>query len=225
MLIYEDKIPQSYRSAFVAKVIDISNKLNINPNWLMMIMYFESNKTFSPSVTNPYTGAVGLIQFMPNTAAGLGTSVLQLSKMTAVQQLDYVYKYFAQYKGKIKSYVDLYLATFFPLAIGKDDNFIIQTSNLSASLIASQNPVFDLNKDNKITVGEITQVMLSKVPANWREIFEKKKDLSLVSEQSSFSESDTQSSGSTVKVEPKPKINIEDIKYRRSVKLPKETLL
>lgn len=225
MLIYENKVPQSYRTAFIAKVKEVSARLGINPNWLMQVMYFESAKTFSPSVSNPYTGAVGLIQFMPDTAIGLGTTVLQLSNMTAVQQLEYVYKYFAPYKSKIKSYVDLYLSTFFPLAVGKDENFIIQTSKLSASLIATQNPVFDLNKDGQITVKEITQVMLSKVPTDWLSEFQKKKDLPLDSEESSYSDSPTQPFESIEKVNPEPKVSLDDISFRPSVKLPKEKLV
>ena len=48
-LIFEDSVPSSYRTAFIAKVIQVAKNLNINPNWLMVIMYFESARTFSPS--------------------------------------------------------------------------------------------------------------------------------------------------------------------------------
>lgn len=175
MLIYEEKVPQSYRTAFIAKVKEICAKLDINPNWLMAVMYFESGGTFSPSVKNPYAGATGLIQFMPDTAIALGTTVEKLAKMTAVEQLDYVYKYYNVYKSKIKSYVDLYLVTFFPAAVGKDDSYVLQTSKLSTSKIASQNPAFDTNKDNKLTVGEIKNFMLSKIPKSWLKEFNSKK--------------------------------------------------
>lgn len=174
-LIHENKVPSSYSNAFIAEVKEVSSRLGINPNWLMQVMYFESAGSFSPSKVNPYSGATGLIQFMPNTAIGLGTTVLQLSKMTAVQQLEYVYKYYATYKSKIKSFVDLYLTTFFPVAVGKPESFIIQTKNISAALIASQNPAFDTNKDGSITVKEITDVMLSKIPKEWISEFKKKR--------------------------------------------------
>lgn len=165
-LIYEDKVPASYRKAFVDKVNIISYNLGIDPNWLMAIMYFESARTFSPSITNPI-GAVGLIQFMPATAKGLGTTTTALKAMTAVNQLDYVYKYFKPYKGKINNYIDAYFAVFFPLAIGKPDDWTIQSSGLSASTIAKQNPAFETNKDGKIQVWEVKKVMLEKLPSEW----------------------------------------------------------
>lgn len=174
-LIYESKVPASYRWEFINKIKSISANLGINPNWLMAIINWESNGTFSASITNS-VGATGLIQFMPSTAIALGTTTAALRQMTAVQQLDYVYKYYLPYKAKIKSYIDCYLVTFFPLAIGKGEDFIIQTSKLPASLIATQNPAFDINKDKKITVAEIQKVMLAKLPSAWVAEFLKKKD-------------------------------------------------
>jgi hypothetical protein len=165
-LVFEDKVPASYRVDFINKVKNISSKLNIDPNWLMAIMYWESAKTFSPSITNPI-GAVGLIQFIPNTAKGLGTTSSALKNMTAVQQLDYVYKYYLPYKGKLKNYIDTYFVTFFPLAVGKPDDYVLQTNSLSSSLIASQNPAFDTDKNKKIQVWEVKKIMLEKLPSEW----------------------------------------------------------
>ena len=164
---YQDKVPSSYRDEFVKKVQSISSQLSIDPNWLMAIMFWESAGTFSPSVQNKKTGATGLIQFMPNTANGLGTSTTELKKMSAVEQLDYVYKYYLPYKGKIKNYIDTYFVTFFPLAIGKPDDFVLEAKNISASLLASQNPAFDVNKDGKVQVWEVKKVMLEKLPKEW----------------------------------------------------------
>jgi hypothetical protein len=171
-LIYEDKIPQSERKAFTDKVKKISKDLEINPNWLMGVMYFESARTFSPSIQNSVSGATGLIQFMPNTAKGLGTSIDELRQMSALRQLDYVYKYYNQnwIRPKLLKYVDLYLATLFPAALGKPDNYVLETSNLSASKITSQNPIFDKNgnNDGKTTVGEVSAYKLSQIPTEWR---------------------------------------------------------
>ena len=165
-LIYENKIPSSYRSEFANKVVSVSKALDIDPNWLMAIMYFESARTFSPSIQNP-SGATGLIQFMPSTAIGLGTTTTELKNMSAVQQLDYVYKYYLPYKSKLNNYIDLYLVTFFPAALGKPDDFVIQSSGLSAGLIGRQNPSLDVNKDGVIQVWEIKKKMLNNLPSEW----------------------------------------------------------
>lgn len=165
-LVYESKVPTSYRNDFVKKVREVSTRLGIDPNWLMAIMYWESARSFSPSIQNSI-GATGLIQFIPSTARGLGTTTTALKNMSAVDQLDYVEKYFNVYKGKLNSYVDTYFAVFFPLAIGKPDDWVIQGGGILASQIAKQNPAFDVNKDSKVQVWEVKKVMLEKLPREW----------------------------------------------------------
>jgi len=152
MILYLNKIAESDRSDFEAKLKLISQKLGIDPNWLTVVMNSESG--MNPKAVNPTGGATGLIQFMPSTATSLGTTTTALKSMKASQQLDYVYKYFYPYRGKIKSAYDVYLVTFFPAAVGKPNSYTFETSNLKASTIAQQNPAIDLNKDNKITKGE-----------------------------------------------------------------------
>ncbi|OFY04943.1 MAG: hypothetical protein A2W93_12120 [Bacteroidetes bacterium GWF2_43_63] len=165
------------RSAFAEKVKSICEKLAINPNWLMVVMLHESginaqavNKQkgdHSDACTRSYYRATGLIQFMPTTAMWLGTSTQALYKMNNLQQLDYVYKYFKPYSGRIKSYYDLYMITFWPAAIGKPDNYVIQSSTIPASVVAERNPSLDINRDGKITVGEAKQIMLKAIPVEF----------------------------------------------------------
>lgn len=165
------------RSAFAEKVKSISEKLGINPNWLMVVMLHESginaqavNKQKgdqADAYSRSYFRATGLIQFMPSTAMWLGTSTQSLYKMTNLQQLDYVYKYFKAYTGRIKSYYDLYMITFWPAAIGKPDTYVIQSSTMPASLVAERNPTLDINKDGKITVGEAKKIMLKAIPTEY----------------------------------------------------------
>ena len=165
-LIYENKVPASYRTDFVNKVKEIAPRVGLDPNWLMAIMEFESAGTFSPSITNPL-GYVGLIQFGASARKTLGVTKEQLKAMTAVEQLDYVEKYFNLYKGKYKSYVDAYFAVFFPLAIGKPDEWIIQGGGLTAKQIYDANPAFRNVKDGKLRVWEVKKKMLEKLPSQW----------------------------------------------------------
>ena len=58
-------------AAFRNKVRAIASELGTDPNFLMAAMAFETGRSFSPSQRNQAgSGAVGLIQFMPRTAAG-----------------------------------------------------------------------------------------------------------------------------------------------------------
>ena len=152
MVNFYDFIPQP-KAEFCAKLKEICSKLAINPEWLLAVMYIESR--IKPKAVNKYTGATGLIQFMPTTANSLGTTTAELLSMNAVGQLDYVYLYLKPYAGKMHSLMDVYFAIFFPAAIGKPSDYVLQTSKLSAGLIASQNTGYDINSDGEITVAEV----------------------------------------------------------------------
>ena len=123
------------KEAFLSKVQQIASNLGIKPDWLMAVMAFESG--IDSKKVNSESGATGLIQFMPSTATGMGTSTAALKAMTNVQQLDFVYKYLAPYKAKMKTYTDVYMTVFYPAAIGKADTYVI---GAAGSKIAQQNP-------------------------------------------------------------------------------------
>lgn len=152
MINFDDYIPAP-KAEFCSKLQSICDKLHISPEWLLAVMYVESR--INPYAVNKYSGATGLIQFMPATANALGTTTAELLTMTAVDQLDYVYLYLKPYTGIMQSLMDVYFAIFFPAAIGKPSDYVLQTSKLSAGLIASQNPAYDINSDDKITVAEV----------------------------------------------------------------------
>ena len=103
----------------MAKVQHIAGKLDIPPEWLMAVMWFESK--IDPRAQNPYTNATGLIQFYPGTAIGMGTTINRLLHMTNVEQLDWVYDYLKVYKSKLDSVESVYLAVFYPRAMDKPD--------------------------------------------------------------------------------------------------------
>lgn len=148
------------RQEFVTKVVKICDELRISPDWLMFVMWFESR--LNPQAVNPISGATGLIQFMPSTARSLGTNTAVLKRMNNVQQLDYVLAYLRPYKGRMKTWVDVYLAVFYPRAMG-NPNFVI-----TSDIIARQNKIFDLNKDLDISVKEIEPALRKQIPEKYR---------------------------------------------------------
>lgn len=170
-MVYENLITEN-RPAFLAKLAEISAKLKVVPDWLMVVFKVESSVDHRK--INPVSGATGLIQFMPATATGLGTSTFALRNMTNVQQLDYVYRYFAPFAGRINSITDLYTITFFPRALGQPDSYILQTATLKAGTIAAQNRAYDINRDNQITYKELKDSINARIPSEAL-IFLKKK--------------------------------------------------
>lgn len=150
----------------IAKVEEVAKAVKITyPVHLMAVMFFESGRTFSPSVTNGI-GSVGLIQFTRDkkgveykTIAGKKYMLADLKKMTFMEQMDVVKAYYLEAGAKrtLSTFIDVYLVTFFPKALGQADSYLFQTSGLSASLIAQQNPAFDRNGDGKIYKGEVIE--------------------------------------------------------------------
>lgn len=171
-LIFQDKVPASYRTAFIAKVIQVAANLRINPNWLMIIIYFESARSFSPSKFSATRNYVGLIQFGHVAAKDLKTSVSKLSKMTAVQQLDYVEKYYKMWFRYLRisapnTLVDFYLITLFPIKVNKGHDAVIESKSITGVAFARANRAFKPNASGKITVGEINRVLMTKMPLEW----------------------------------------------------------
>lgn len=145
---------------FLPKLDQVARRLGIERDVLLNVMRFESK--LDPQAVNPMSRATGLIQFMPRTAGGLGTSVEELYNMSATDQLDYVEKYYKQNGVKPGATVgDLYILTFMPAAANKPDDFVLGNSrggrvfNLDASRVYAQNRVFDQNGDGVFTKADV----------------------------------------------------------------------
>lgn len=144
------RVNESFRS----KLFEICSNLGWTENhagWLMACMAFETGRTFSPNVRNPTSSATGLIQFMSATARGLGTTTTALVRMSAVQQLDYVEKYFKPYARSIRSLDDMYMAILWPKGIAQPLEYILWKTGTRAYAV---NRGLDSNRDGKVTKSE-----------------------------------------------------------------------
>ena len=139
---------------FLDRISWTADALGIDVNWLMAVIAFESGRTFRPDIFNAAgSGAVGLIQFMPRTAEGLGTSSIELSQMTAEDQIRYVYKYLEPYKGRIKNISDLYMCILWPQAIGQPSGYVLFDERRQPKAY-QQNAGLDADGDGRITKEE-----------------------------------------------------------------------
>jgi len=147
---------------FNKKLDKIADALGVSSKNLLAIMKMESR--VDPAAVNKQSGATGLIQFMPDTARSLGTTVEALREMSAVEQLDYVYKYFKMVGVRPGMDLgDLYMAVFMPKFVGYPDDFVlgqqgggkVPGTNLSSDLVYKQNKGLDKNKDGSITVADV----------------------------------------------------------------------
>ena len=130
-------------------------------SWLMACIAWESGESFSSYIKNMAgSGAVGLIQFMPMTAKDLKTTTDDLVKMTPVEQLDYVERYFFRYAPKIHSLPDMYMAILMPKYITSPLETVLFNGGTTAY---RQNAGLDSNTDGRITKAECAGKVLAKL--------------------------------------------------------------
>ena len=148
---------------FNRKLQLVADKLGVNAGDLMKIIKHESGGR--PTAQDPWGVSAGLIGFTGGTARSLGTTKEELLKMSAVDQLDYVYRYYKMVGLKPGSDVgNMYMLTFMPAyAYASDDTVLGQqgggtlgNTHLSMDKIWRQNPVFGKSKGKSyFTVGDV----------------------------------------------------------------------
>ena len=139
---------------FKERIRWIADTLGCSPNDLMACMAWESGESFRPDIKNAAgSGATGLIQFMPSTAKGLGTTTAALAALTAEDQLNYVYKYFRPYAGRLHNLGDIYMAILWPKGVGQPDHYVLFDRS-KAPTTFRQNAGLDGNRDGLVTRAE-----------------------------------------------------------------------
>ena len=150
LLAWGGKVSQTFRE----RVRWIAADLKMDANFIMACIAWETGEKFTAGVINMAgSGATGLIQFMPTTAAELGTTTAKLAKMTAEDQLNFVYKYFVlQIKrhGPLVTLEDVYMSILWPSAIGESSGYVLFDKG-KAPTAFRQNAGLDINKDDKVT--------------------------------------------------------------------------
>ena len=158
--------------SFQKKVEDISKDLEINPNWLMTVMFKESGLD---STASNKSWAAGLIQFMPKTLQSMKITRKELLAMSPLMQLDYVKKFYEKNKG-YNSLKDLYLEAFFPAARKYSNNpdYVFESPSewLSAEKIAKANPGIAPKWATRITMKDFDNYVAKIVDNNVPEGFQ-----------------------------------------------------
>lgn len=155
-------------ASYADEIERVSGQLNIHPSWLANVINFESGG--NPQARNPYSSATGLIQFIPSTASRLGTSTDALYGMTGRQQMAYVERYFSSYAGKLRSQEDVYMAVFYPKAIGNPDYpFPASVTAVNPGIYTPRDYVTMANRRAKIApyVGDIVASGVARLYGAW----------------------------------------------------------
>ncbi|RBL92750.1 peptidoglycan DD-metalloendopeptidase family protein [Chitinophaga flava] len=174
--------------AFRKKVINIAQKLQADPNHLMTCMAFETGGSFLPHLLSGYRPAntpapeaitdkqlgkhaVGLVQFTGtgidhlNSRWKLDVSKRKLVRMTAEEQLKYVYFYLLEFKGKLNTLEDFYMTILKPEGTGKSEQYVVFSEALDERMGKQwyeKNQGLDFNNDTIITKKEVSIIIHKK---------------------------------------------------------------
>lgn len=159
--IEEPEVPYKIEPEFRSAATQVATRLGVKPDHLLALMNFETGGQFKADTRNKTSGATGLIQFMDKTAKSLGTTTEDLAKMTPVEQLAYVEKYLAPYKGKLKTLEDAYMAVLWPAAVGKPADHVLWRKG---TVQYAQNSGLDIGDKGYITKGDAAKKVHQRVP-------------------------------------------------------------
>lgn len=146
--------------AFFTGLVAVAQAIGTQPEYLMGVMKAESD--IRPDAVNPRGHATGLIQFMPATQQRLGwTQGWQaFSQLSAVQQLDYVLRYFLPFaRASLNSTGRLYQATFLPatLSLGSAPDTVIAMRGGINARAYEANQGLDADHKGFITIGDLSR--------------------------------------------------------------------
>ena len=161
---------------FIRGVEAMAGRLGARPEYILAVMSFETGGTFDPAIRNGI-GATGLIQFLPSTARGLGTTTDALARMSSVEQLRFVEKYFDQtnFRGRLGSLEGLYTAVLSGTARSNPNDVLFRRGTRAYE----QNPL-DWNRDGQITAGEAVTPVAARLYGGVRRVQQRLVDLDFV---------------------------------------------
>jgi hypothetical protein len=136
----------------------IAAHCRFDPDELAAIIAIESG--WRPDAHNTIR-AGGLIGFLPSTLRRLGWTGTpeEFWNLSIGEQLQYVDRFYQTWCNRIQRPGDLYLAAFWPRAVGASDDTIIADENGPNGIVWQENPGLR-GPDGAITAGSVRAVVL-----------------------------------------------------------------
>lgn len=130
----------------------VASQLGIDWRWLYILAVHESDN--NPRAMGQI--AFGLFQWTTNTLQGLGVTPSQVLAMSYDQQCQLQLRYLKGFSRKIRTFYQLTILNFLPKDFDKVDqlDWKIGADSLGADVVARWNPIFDLDSNGSITMGE-----------------------------------------------------------------------
>lgn len=143
---------------FCRELLTVVRELDADGDRLAALMSEESG--FHPEAKNPNGGATGLMQWLPSTAPLVGTTVEALAKMSAIEQV----------RGPVRATLKLWgkagrkdpAMAGWGSHVGEPDDTVIARKDVDGNRFL-WNKVYDANKDDAITVGEVRRAVYNRL--------------------------------------------------------------
>lgn len=150
-------------ASFRQKLVELSLAAGLDPNLVAAVISFESG--FNPRAKNKYSGATGLIQWMPPNFPRA-----DLESLSAEAQLPLAIGWLkSNGAARATRATDYYLSVFLPAFMGAPNNLTVgrkgsteplrlpsgKATNLSLGKMYEQNPVFDTAGKGYFTIGDV----------------------------------------------------------------------
>lgn len=142
-------------NASINALTGVAQRLGINPEHLLAVAFKESS--LNPAAVNSLSGASGLIQFLPSTARGLGTTAEAIRGMTPEQQAPFIERYLRQAGVGPNSTLEQVYAAVFAGNASKAGRVLYSRG----SKAYADNAGLDLDKNGEITSMEAANAAAS----------------------------------------------------------------
>lgn len=116
------------------ELVKMAERLGTNPSYHAAVMAIESG--FDPAARNPTSNASGLIQLMPFLLKKWGLTPAGVRRMSALDQLELVERFYRPHAGKMKTACDHYLATFMPALVGSPPETVLGEKDSTERVVA-----------------------------------------------------------------------------------------
>lgn len=154
---WKDRAKIENLKLIVQSIKRFSPELGADPAWILAIIGFETAGTYSHTIENKVSGAIGLIQFMPKTLMSMFKITKQdLLEQGLDKQLVLVRKYFEKTMKvyfKPFDFNDFYMAVLWPAAIKKPNDYVL-FSREKNFMAYEQNKGLDRNRSGSVTKQE-----------------------------------------------------------------------
>ena len=151
---FKDMRPQISHE-FQSELDKTAKRLGCDSTHLLMTFYVESKLNPRYRTTHNKASSAGMIAITSTDAKMLGTTVARIATMSQEQQTILIGRLIEPFTGKLTSFVDVYLACFYPDAVGMGKEYYFRFP----AKYKKANDILPLRNNNRIQKWEVEKTL------------------------------------------------------------------